>query len=1028
MSIRLKPHNVETYKKVTDKLKESNKVAVIHPTGTGKMYIALKLLEENKGKKAIYVAPSNPILHDVKKNIFAEGMTMSDFPNLKRITYQKLARLTDQEIQELDADIIILDEFHHCGAPEWGKGVERLLQINEGSSVLGLSATPLRYTDGLRDMADELFENNVASEMTLEEAIESEILPEASYVSTLYGYDKELEGMQTNIDKIKDEEKRKGAQDLLNNLRDKLDENTQNLPELFSEHMQEKSGKYIVFCRNIEDMNEKMEQAQKMFGGVNSNITIRGISSKIKESDKILTEFEQDREEGTLKLLYAVDMLNEGYHIKDLDGVIMMRPTFSPTIYTQQLGRALTVGGDKSPVVLDLVNNFDSCKIIEDFAEKMKKYKGNDKTGRTENSKKSRLSIFDTTKEFREIAEKITELSKRSKVKLEQKIEIFEEFMKTGEELVGNTTFEGYPIGQWAIQIRNSLNRMNDGKDDKVKINPTKDQLEKLESMGILERQIDSTIDEKIDSLVEWRRRYPKIKMIPIATDEELREYARTDEEFSQIQEEYEKMQRYYDYVRYRKYQGKLNEKQMEKCKEGEIGGVFGYSARIEELSKKYGIKEKDIDYLLTKFGTLDNFYEIHNTGKIESDMDKTLEERIIRNVVDIDGNSNIGYDNLYRDLFGIKRREKGVFFYSSKGLQKALEELRERDKSVIESIYGLKEGKAPATLESIGRELGITGGGVSTRKLKTFSKLRNPSRVRKNGITFKLEGDEYLTDKERQQIEEIKKNIQLQNGDLHENLGKLKEIQEQLRTIENKKNEEKKTITEKKKEEDEEVVYVEDLGLSIRPYNCLKRAGINYLGDLANITEEQFRKTRNLGKSSFEEIVAKMQEFGISFKTKEQLENERIEKQEKRQQELRKTREKSIKKQHKEENRPKTELEIELEKNFIELFGEDNELQEGTEKDETEISSENKVKTEEQITANDEQKKKEINLEDMTPEQLQKMIDENQRIIENNERQIKEDTEKSKLIQRLLEQQQTIDAQQEEINRLRKLLESPQQ
>ena len=1040
MSIRLKPHNVETYKKVTDKLKESNKVAVIHPTGTGKMYIALKLLEENKGKKAIYVAPSNPILHDVKKNIFAEGMTMSDFPNLKRITYQKLARLTDQEIQELDADIIILDEFHHCGAPEWGKGVERLLQINEGSSVLGLSATPLRYTDGLRDMADELFENNVASEMTLEEAIESEILPEASYVSTLYGYDKELEGMQTNIDKIKDEEKRKEAQDVLNNLRDKLDENTQNLPELFSEHMQEKSGKYIVFCRNIEDMNEKMEQAQKMFGGVNSNITIRGISSKIKESDKILTEFEQDREEGTLKLLYAVDMLNEGYHIKDLDGVIMMRPTFSPTIYTQQLGRALTVGGDKSPVVLDLVNNFDSCKIIEDFAEKMKKYKGNDKTGRTENSKKSRLSIFDTTKEFREIAEKITELSKRSKVKLEQKIEIFEEFMKTGEELVGNTTFEGYPIGQWAIQIRNSLNRMNDGKDDKVKINPTKDQLEKLESMGILERQIDSTIDEKIDSLVEWRKRYPKIKMIPIATDEELREYARTDEEFSQIQEEYEKMQRYYDYVRYRKYQGKLNEKQMEKCKEGEIGGVFGYSSRIEELSKKYGIKEKDIDYLLTKFGTLDNFYEIHNTGKIESDMDKTLEERIIRNVVDIDGNSNIGYDNLYRDLFGIQRREKGVFFYSSKGLQKALEELRERDKSVIESIYGLKEGKAPATLENIGRELGITGGGVSTRKLKTLRKLRNPSRVRKNGITFKLEGDKYLTDKERQQIEEIKKNIQLQNGDLHENLGKLKEIQEQLRTrtMKNKNSEEKKTITEKKKEEDEEVVYVEDLGLSIRPYNCLKRAGINYLGDLANITEEQFRKTRNLGKSSFEEIVAKMQEFGISFKTKEQLENERSEKQEKRQQELRKTREKSIKKQHKEENRPKTELEIELEKKFIELFGEDNELQEGTEKiddirvetekDETEISSENKVKTEEPITANDEQKKKEINLEDMTPEQLQKMIDENQRIIENNERQIKKDTEKSKLIQRLLEQQQTIDAQQEEINRLRKLLESPQQ
>ena len=996
---------METYQKVTDKLKESNKVAVIHPTGTGKMYIALKLLEENKGKKAIYVAPSNPILHDVKKNIFAEGMTMEDFPQHKRITYQKLAGLTDGEIQELDADIIVLDEFHHCGAPEWGKGVERLLQRNEGASVLGLSATPVRYTDGLRDMADELFENNVASEMTLEEAIEREILPKASYVSALYGYDEELESMQTNIDQIKDEDRRKEAQKLLNILKDKLDENTQNLPELFSEHMQNKSGKYLIFCRNIEDMNEKMKQAQKMFGEVNSNITIRGISSKIKESDKILTEFEQDSEEGTLKLLYAVDMLNEGYHIKDLDGVVMMRPTFSPTIYTQQLGRALTVGGDKSPVVLDLVNNFDSCKIIEDFAEKMRKYKENEGTERTENYRKSKLSIFDTTKEFREIAEKITELSKRSKVKLEQKIEIFEEFMKTGEELVGNTTFKGYPIGQWAIQIRNSLNRMNDGEGDKVKINLTKEQLEKLESMGILERKIDSTIDEKIDSLVEWRRKYPKIKITPTATDEELREYARTDEEFRKIQEEYEKTQRYYDYVRYRKHQGKLNEKQVQRGKEGEIGGVFGYSTRIEELAKRYGIIEKDIDYLLTKFGTLDNFYEMHNTGKIEDKKDRKLEGRIIRNVVDIDDNSNIGYDNLYRDILGIKTSEKGVFFYSSKGLQKALEEIGKREKYVIESIYGLKEGKTPTTLENVGRELGITGGGVSPIKLKALRRLRYPDR--ENKITLKLEGDKYLTDKERQIIEKIKKNIQLQNGDLSENLGKLKEIQEKARTRKgNKKKEEERTIMGKKRNEEEERLDIGDVGLSIRPYNCLKRGGINYLEDLANMTEEQLRKVRNLGKRNFEEIVAKMQEFGISFKTKEQLEKEIIEKQEKRQQ----------------------ELSEEREKKFRELFGEDDELQEETEKDETDITSENKDETEKQVAVNDEQKKKEINFEDMAPEQLQRMIDENQRIIENNEKQIKEDIEKSKLIQRLLEQQQTIDAQQEEINRLRKLLETPQQ
>ncbi len=97
------------------------------------------------------------------------------------------------------------------------------------------------------------------------------------------------------------------------------------------------------------------------------------------------------------------------------------------------------------------------------------------------------------------------------------------------------------------------------------------------------------------------------------------------------------------------------------------------------------------------------------------------------------------------------------------------------------------------------------------------------------------------------------------------------------------------------------------------------------------------------------------------------------------------------------------------------------------TEEDKTEVSSENKVITEEQIVANDEQKKKEINFEEMTPEQLQKLIDDNQKIIEKNAKQIEENTKKNELIQRLLEQQKTIDEQQEEINRLRKLIGSPQ-
>ncbi len=59
----------------------------------------------------------------------------------------------------------------------------------------------------------------------------------------------------------------------------------------------------------------------------------------------------------------------------------------------------------------------------------------------------------------------------------------------------------------------------------------------------------------------------------------------------------------------------------------------------------------------------------------------------------------------------------------------------------------------------------------------------------------------------------------------------------------------------------------IEDLDLSVRSYNCLKRAGINTVEDLANKTEEDMMKVRNLGRKSLEEVLNKMAELGLSLK-----------------------------------------------------------------------------------------------------------------------------------------------------------------
>ena len=55
----------------------------------------------------------------------------------------------------------------------------------------------------------------------------------------------------------------------------------------------------------------------------------------------------------------------------DVDGVILLRPTVSPIIYLQQIGRALSAGSGKTPVIFDLVNNFDSLSCIDYLKKEM---------------------------------------------------------------------------------------------------------------------------------------------------------------------------------------------------------------------------------------------------------------------------------------------------------------------------------------------------------------------------------------------------------------------------------------------------------------------------------------------------------------------------------------------------------------------------------------------------------------------------------------------------------------------------------
>ena len=120
--VGLYDHNVESYEKIKKGFSDKDIVSIIHATGTGKSFNALQLAYDNKDKKIVYIVPSNSIIEHLKE-IINENDNLNlekDFPNLEFKTYQSLINMSEEELTTLDMDMLIVDEFHHIGAPVFG--------------------------------------------------------------------------------------------------------------------------------------------------------------------------------------------------------------------------------------------------------------------------------------------------------------------------------------------------------------------------------------------------------------------------------------------------------------------------------------------------------------------------------------------------------------------------------------------------------------------------------------------------------------------------------------------------------------------------------------------------------------------------------------------------------------------------------------------------------------------------------------------------------------------------------------------
>lgn len=480
--IKLYSHNQKAYDLAINMLKDTKKAAIVHPTGTGKSFIAFKLCEDHPDKIICWLSPSEYIFSTQLENLY-QATNGYKPNNIVFFTYAKLMGMSKEDIQAIHPDYIVLDEYHRAGATFWQKGVEQLLFTYSDVPVLGLSATNIRYLDSQRDMAQELFDGNIASQMSLGEAIVRGILNPPKYVLSMYYYQNTLEKYERRVKKTKSKVARYNAEKCLDELRRTL-EKAEGLDVMFKKHMTDPHGKYIVFCSNKEHMDQMMKH-KEWFSKVDKKPHMYSVYSSDPGADKAFKDFKEDNDNNHLRLLYCIDALNEGIHVDDINGVILLRPTVSPIVYKQQIGRALSASKKTNAVIFDIVLNIENIYSIDSIKEEMQIATSYYRfLGEADQIINEKFKIIDEVRNCRELFEKLNDALTATWDMYYASAKQYYQENGNLEVPARHITEEGYALGSWIANQKAIRKGTIVGK-------LTEDQIQKLDSIGMIWDSLD---------------------------------------------------------------------------------------------------------------------------------------------------------------------------------------------------------------------------------------------------------------------------------------------------------------------------------------------------------------------------------------------------------------------------------------------------------------------------------------------------------------------------------------------------------
>ena len=364
---RLKPNSMQerfiaNLRKILEQGEE--RALLISATGTGKTYASAFAMRELGFKRVLFLVHRVTLAKQAKKSfekVFDRKVTMglvgAGFYEYEKdyvfATVETLNRDTHLFQYQPDAfDCIILDEAHHSSNNIYTK----VINYFNPKLFLGMTATPDKRDDNQEGKnIYEIFHYQIAHEIRLQQAMEEDLLCPFHYfgISEVVS----LDDKTLQATKLTDDE--------FNQLTS--DERVRHVIEQ-SEYYGYSGDRVrgLVFCSRVKEC----EELSRKFNALGyRTIALSGTDSEEKRQEAFerlaMDEADATEEMQPLDYIFSRDILNEGVDIVEVNQVIMLRPTQSPIVFIQQLGRGLRKApGKEYVVILDFIGNYNNNFMI----------------------------------------------------------------------------------------------------------------------------------------------------------------------------------------------------------------------------------------------------------------------------------------------------------------------------------------------------------------------------------------------------------------------------------------------------------------------------------------------------------------------------------------------------------------------------------------------------------------------------------------------------------------------------------------